>query len=204
MEQETRLKEISKIESKCDFVLPEDYINFLIQNEGYSNGSLSIYDISELEETNRYMEIGEYAKEYIAIGDDGAGLVFLMKQERLAKEVIISDMGDLNVNEPYQIIDNLQAWITDDFPINEEYDETSTNLSDLVDIVLINLPDDGKKSILKIKKGLNLEYSIKDLLDITKKTPVVLKNNVTRVKAQRLTASTGYSDFFELKKNDCV
>ncbi len=201
MEREVRLKEIFEVEKRRSFTLPDEYINFLIKNKGYSDGELIIYDISELEETNEYMCISEYAKEYIAIGDNGSGCVFLMKQERKTKEVLIVDMGDLNVSDPYQIIDDFSRWHKSNYLINMEDSEERKFLSELVDIILIELPEEKLKGILKIKKELELQYSAKEILEMTKNLPVVLKTKITRFGAQKLISLTGYEQLFELRKS---
>lgn len=72
--------------------------------------------------------------------------------------------------------------------------------NDFVDIVLLEEPEEGAKGILKIKKDLELQYSAKELLDMTKKLPVVLKRNISRVKAQQVLSIEGYKDIFELRE----
>lgn len=44
----------------------------------------------------RGLEVDEYARGYVSIGDDGGGNVFLMAQHAEEKEVVVIDSGDMN------------------------------------------------------------------------------------------------------------
>ena len=50
---------------------------------------------------NDELQIQEYQPDYLAIGDDGGGLVFLMKQEPDAKKVICVDMSDYDIETSF-------------------------------------------------------------------------------------------------------
>lgn len=202
MGNEGRVKEIIESEKKCDLILPNEYIEFLTENEGYFGDIAKIYDINELEERNESMQINIYFKNYIAIGDDGGGLMFLMKQERKSKEVIIVGMGVAELSSPELIINDFTEWYMNGFPIDEGDSEENIFLAEYVDIVLLKTPEGGVKGLLKIKAGLRLQNSAKELLDMTKKLPAVLVNNVTRIKAQKLISATELEELFELRKCD--
>lgn len=57
--------------------------------------------MEELRPINDELRVQQYQHDYIAIGDDGGGLVFLMKQQENAEEVICVDLLDYDVNNPF-------------------------------------------------------------------------------------------------------
>ncbi len=105
------IKQISDFESGYKLVIPIQYKDFLKNENGISfNGGTILYSLDELKQMNDDLQIQEYQPDYLAIGDDGGGLVFLMKQEPDAKEVICVDMSDYNIETSFCKIENFAAW----------------------------------------------------------------------------------------------
>lgn len=105
-------EEIIKVENSMNIILPEVYKKILYEsNGGIINNRVLIYSIDEIEERNDTMEVSEYAKGYIAIGDDGGGLVILMLQDKVSNRAILVDIGDMNLMAPYCIIEDVSQWI---------------------------------------------------------------------------------------------
>jgi len=74
--------EIQEVEDLMKTTLPDAYKELLRYTNGFSNGGgLIIYGTEEIVERNETWEIDEYASDYVAIGDDGGGNVFLMLQD---------------------------------------------------------------------------------------------------------------------------
>ncbi|UZM98266.1 SMI1/KNR4 family protein [Lysinibacillus sp. MHQ-1] len=69
--------DILLIEQTMAIHLPQEYKNVLKEANGFAltNGVL-IYGTEEIMERNETWEVSEYAKGYVAIGDDGGGMVF--------------------------------------------------------------------------------------------------------------------------------
>ena len=65
------------IENKLNCQLPSAYILVLKESNGlsFTNG-VFIYGTEEIVERNETWEVAEYAKGYIAIGDDSGGMIF--------------------------------------------------------------------------------------------------------------------------------
>ena len=95
-------KQISDFESRYKMVIPVSYKEFLQNENGISfNGGTILYSLDELKQMNDHLQIQEYQPNYLAIGDDGGGLVLLMRQEPDAKEVICVDMSDYDIESPF-------------------------------------------------------------------------------------------------------
>lgn len=78
---------------------------------------------------NDELQVQRYQHNYIAIGDDGGGLVFLMKQEANAEEVICVNMSDYDVNDPFCKIKNFNVWYKEGCNMPEEMPEDELTLS---------------------------------------------------------------------------
>ncbi|GKV57330.1 hypothetical protein NCCP2222_32770 [Sporosarcina sp. NCCP-2222] len=112
-------REIVTLESEMNVTLPNGYKELLTSTNGLSlGGGLVIYGTEDLMERNETWEVSEYAGGYVAIGDDGGGNVFLMRQELEAMEVLLVDAGDMNPKNATVLSPDLLDWVTNEFPIN--------------------------------------------------------------------------------------
>jgi hypothetical protein len=100
-----QLEEINIVENQLGLVLPEAFRDLLSTANGFINGNgIGLFGTDELVERNQTLEVNEYAKGYVAIGDDSGDKVFLMKSEREAKKVIAVDCGYMNPEDEPEII----------------------------------------------------------------------------------------------------
>ncbi|OYO59632.1 hypothetical protein CG709_18335 [Lachnotalea glycerini] len=91
-------KLINEYEINYGMRIPNLYKDFLKVNDGFSfDGGKILYSLNDLKEMNDNLQIHKYQPDYIAIGDDGGGLVFLMKQEANAEVVFLVDMSDYEI-----------------------------------------------------------------------------------------------------------
>ena len=105
-------REINQIESDMKVIFPNVYKEILRWTDGcIIDERILIYSTDEIQERNITMEVNEYADSYVAIGDDGGGLVILMKQETHTQAAILVDIGDMEPNDPYCIIHNIYDWM---------------------------------------------------------------------------------------------
>ncbi|KUF34864.1 MULTISPECIES: SMI1/KNR4 family protein [Lysinibacillus] len=106
--------EILHVEKGLTFHLPQVYRYVLKEMNGlsFTNGVL-IYGTVELLERNETWEVAEYAKGYIAIGDDGGGMVFLMNRQGEDGHVFAVDCGDMNPQHATLITSDLNKWLQD-------------------------------------------------------------------------------------------
>ncbi|MEK3972827.1 SMI1/KNR4 family protein [Bacillus sp. FSL M7-0558] len=104
---------IKKAESQLNMVLPDAYKNLLKQTNGCSiGGDVLLYGTEDITERNATWEVQRYAGGYIAIGDDGGGRVFLMRQAEEEKKVWIVDAGVMDPQHAELVTENLLEWVS--------------------------------------------------------------------------------------------
>ncbi|MDM5321819.1 SMI1/KNR4 family protein [Bacillus altitudinis] len=104
---------IKEAESQLNMVLPDAYKNFVKQTNGCSvGGDVLLYGTEDMAERNATWEIHQYASGYVAIGDDGGGRVFLMRQAEEEKKVWIVDAGVMDPQHAELMTENLLEWVS--------------------------------------------------------------------------------------------
>lgn len=196
------MKQISDFESRYKMVIPIPYKDFLQTENGISfNGGTILYTLDELKQMNEDLQIQEYQPNYLAIGDDGGGLVFLMRQEPDAKEVICVDMSDYDIESPFYRIENFTAWYKDGCKIHTETQEDN-RLSEEGAVFLIKEPKNGMKDLIKIKQAFNMDISTSQLLALSKELPCMVIKDIRYAKAIKLMEKVGQPDILEFREND--
>ncbi|MEH7806226.1 MULTISPECIES: SMI1/KNR4 family protein [Bacillus] len=105
---------IKKAESQLNMVLPDAYKNLLKQTNGCSiGGDVLLYGTEDITERNATWEVQQYASGYVAIGDDGGGRVFLMRQAEEEKKVWIVDAGVMDPQHAELMTENLLKWVSE-------------------------------------------------------------------------------------------
>ena len=180
-----KMDEIKSVESELGLVLPKVYRDLLSIANGLINGvGIGLYGTDELVERNQTWEVDEYAKGYVAIGDNSGGKVFLMKSDMAAKEVIAVDSGYMNPeDEPEVITSNFEEWISEGCIITESIPEEVKSYIEPHNIILERAPLGGTKDLLTIKKILQTNISIGELLKGSKQPPFIIMRNVPYAKA---------------------
>ncbi|MEY2372507.1 SMI1/KNR4 family protein [Lysinibacillus capsici] len=104
--------QIVHIENRLNCQLPRAYTLVLKESNGssFTNG-VFIYGTEEVLERNETWEVEEYAKGYIAIGDDSGGMVFLMDIKAEDSRVLAVDSGDMNPKHATLITYDLCKWL---------------------------------------------------------------------------------------------
>ena len=194
-------EEIYKFEKRNNLSLPDVYKEFLLKYNGYSfEGGLLIYSLEEIIETNDYLEVKKYFPQFIAIGDDGGDLVFLMKQDRASKEVYFIEQGDCDIEDCYGHIENFNDWFLSGCEIKSILQENKFN-DDNVEVFLIGQPKCGLRDLVKIKNIFNMNISSGKLLSESKNTPFKIASNITRAKAEILINKVGQPEIFIIKNH---
>lgn len=195
------MRQISDFESRYKMVIPVSYKEFLQNENGISfNGGTILYSLDELKQMNDDLQIQEYQPNYLAIGDDGGGLVFLMRQEVDAEEVICVDMSDYDIDSLICKIDNFTDWYKDGCKIYKETQEDN-RLSEAGDIFLIKEPKNGMKDLIKIKQAFSMDISTSQLLALSKELPCMVIKDIRYAKAIKLMEKVGQPDIFEFCEN---
>ena len=143
-------------------------------------------------------KVNIYQPDTVAVGDDGGGLVFLMKQEKEAKTVYLVDAGDYDLESPYQIIPDFNKWMEKGFEI-EDIDGEDVRGVDYGDLYLIKMPKEGVKGLVTIKRAFNLEMSTGELLQKSKSLPTKLLSDITSSKANIIAEKIGMPGLFEIR-----
>ena len=174
-------KEIGRLEEKMNIRLPAPYRSLLKNTNGCSNaGGVLIYGTEDLLERNETWEVNEYAKGYVAIGDDGGGNVFLMELNAEESKIFVLDCGDMNPQNATIIALDFHSWIGSGCASEiEELDDSIETCS----IVLTASPIGGLKDLVKIKNVLHLKISALDILKCSKTIPCELVNEYPYYKA---------------------
>ncbi len=185
-----------------EFIIPNQYKEFLKISNGISfDGGLILYSAEELKQMNDELQVQRYQPDYIAIGDDGGGLVFLMKQAANAEEVICVDMSDYDVDDPFCKIANFNVWYKEGCNLPEEMPEADNGFDEVGDVWLVKMPSDGIKGLIKIKNIFNMDITASRLLALSKELPGKLIQNITYAKAVQFMEKAGEPEIFVFKKS---
>ena len=118
------ISEIEQLETEGGIILPEVYKELLLQVNGFGTyGTVVIYGTEDILERYQTLEVEEYSKGYIAIGDNSGPDVFLMKQDRDCQEILITDVGYMNALDPNGKILSFKNWVEAGYPDIREFEE---------------------------------------------------------------------------------
>lgn len=177
--------EIDNTEKEMKIKLPIVYKELLKHTNGFStDSSLLIYGTHEIVERNQIWEVDDYAKGYIAIGDDGGGNVFLMQQNTEAKAVLVVDSGDMTPGNATTVTCDFINWVSNGCIISNG--AITNSLPDICNIVLLDIPSGGLKDLLQIKTVIGLDMPMGELLKGSRNLPFVLSRNFPYGKAKKL------------------
>lgn len=181
---------IDAVENKLKITLPNAYRQILNQTNGFfTESGVLIYGTDDIIERNITLEVNDYAEGYVAIGDDSGDIVFLMRQNFDAKEILAVDCGDMNVNNAKQISSDLIKWVAEGCII-ELQQSPLPSYTDLYDVILISNPG-GMKELLKLKSTLEFDMPTVELLKGSKELPFRLMSNVPYGKTIRCIEKLG-------------
>lgn len=177
--------EIRAVENQMNILLPKIYKELLKNTNGFSTDrGLIIYGTDDIIERNLTLEVDEYAKGYIAIGDDSGDTVFLISIDDTKEEILAVGCGDMNPSNAKIISSNLSKWLDNDCNLSDMTVKNATqNYIKYCSILLVDNPKGGLKDLIKIKNVLNVEMSSAELLKASKKLPFPIVSNISYGKA---------------------
>ncbi|MBD5474360.1 MAG: SMI1/KNR4 family protein [Lachnospiraceae bacterium] len=180
-------KEINDFQEKSGFKIPRHFQNFLKQNNGYSfNGGVILYSLDELEEMNESLQVQMYQPDYMAIGDDGGGLIFLMEQEIDADEIFVVDISDYELETAFCKINGFEDWFSGGCLIPQKVDNSNTESDKNGNIYLVKLPSNGIKDLVKMKQIFGMDIAMSELLKMSKTLPCKLMSNIKYAKVKKI------------------
>lgn len=191
--------DIAKAEKRLSLVIPDAYKGFLQAANGAVLNFSALYGTESLVEMNRAYEVQRYAPGYIAIGNDGGGYHILMKAGKPAKEFrMVSDSSGVPSGE--DCIDIFEDWLFSETgnPWRNKPEDDEIELAQ-AELVLIKLPSDGKKGLLRLKSVLRLNMSIGELYRAADNLPFTLCSGITVSNAKAKVNNAGEKDIFEIK-----
>ena len=196
------IEQFNDFESKYKLVIPTQYKEFLKVKNGISfDGGTILYSLDELKQMNDDLQVQMYQHNYLAIGDDGGGLVFLMEQVPDAEEVICVDMSDYDIKSPFYKVSNFNEWYKDGCQICVKEKEDAIKFSQEGNVFLLKMPVNGIKDLVKIKQVFNLDISSSQLLALSKELPCLIIKDIKYAKAVKLMKKIGQIDIFEFRAN---
>lgn len=177
--------EIRIVENEMNILLPEIHKELLKYTNGFSTDSgLVIYGTDDIVERNLTLEVDEYAKGYIAIGDDSGDIVFLVSKDDTKKEVLSVGCGDMNPSNAKVVAYNLSKWLDDGCNFSDMNGENAAQTyNKYCNILLVDNPKGGLKDLVKIKNVLNVEMSSAEILKASKNLPFPIISNISYGKA---------------------
>lgn len=195
-------EQINDFESRNKLVIPTQYKDFLKNKNGVSfAGGTILYSLDELKQMNDDLQVQKYKHDYLAIGDDGGGLVFLMKQAFNAEEVICVDMSDYDIESPFCKIESFSEWYKNGCNICIKKQEDDNKLGQEGDVFLVKTPNNGMKDLIKIKQVFNMDIPLSQFVALSKELPCMLIKDIKYVKAIKLMERVGQLDIFEFRGN---
>lgn len=182
---------IDAVENRLSITLPNAYREILHQTNGFlTEAGVLIYGTEDIIERNTTLEVNEYAEGYVAIGDDSGDIVFLMRQNIDAKEILAVGCGDMNIDNAKQISSDLITWVTDGCLIKSQQSPLPC-YTDLYDVILISNPQGGSKDLLKLKNTLEFDMPTAELLKGSKELPFRLMSSVPYGKTMKCIEKLG-------------
>lgn len=165
---------IDAVENEMGAKLPKAYRELLRVADGFLTGKgVAIYGTEDIIERNETWEVEEYAKGYVAVGDDSGGTVFLMSKNIDAKELFAVDSGYMDPEGATLVTSDFTKWVADGCRINEPGSKVQS-YPDTCDVILVASPAGGSKDLLTIKNTLGLDMPIGELLKGSKNLPFLL------------------------------
>lgn len=104
--------EIESVENEMNVRFPRGYRELLEYTNGFStDNGLVIYGTDDIVERNLTLEVDEYAKGYLAVGDDSGDIVFLIAIDDSNESLLAVGCGDMNPINAKIVADNFRTWL---------------------------------------------------------------------------------------------
>ena len=149
-------------------IVYRDWMKYHFEGKMCDNG-LKIYGSQELVERNETFECDKYLQSYFIIGDDSGDTLYLMNQDRDAKTVYASDVGDMNAENLVAVSHDFSEWVE----MMDTKEENDNDEKDYYAVFIKRIPDDIAE-IIRIKNCLQPDLSTGRILRMLKKKGEVL------------------------------
>jgi hypothetical protein len=171
--------------------LPSALVAVLQASNGWRDeNGCTFYSTREIFERNAVLEVGVYAPDFLAIGDDSGGRVALIDKQGLSESVSISDSGDLNPTRFAVVAGSLKQWIEDGCPF-DLHSPQELEGHELVDVYLVRMPSTGLKGLSLIRQAFGLTISLSELKSRAAALPCILASDLTVSLFRKRSATLG-------------
>lgn len=170
-------KKMTAIEKKLGITIPKVYKEFLSLSDGAAFDNGILYGIDEIADFYHTLQLDLYAPKYISIGNDNGDCELVMLAECDSLNFGLLEQGSIGILDPemlYDFTEWLESGCNFDFENKKEESEFHGDWSQPVQVILVKVPDEKAKGLMKIRKALQLETPIKELLSMSENTPVIL------------------------------
>ncbi|MBQ8824753.1 MAG: SMI1/KNR4 family protein [Ruminococcus sp.] len=192
-------QKIIELESRLNIIIPDVYKSFLAKTNGKIFDNVFLYDIYTLEEMYHIHQFNKYAPDYFSIGNDNGDYEVIMKSnDRKSKEIAFLEQGSIGSIQPDNWYD-FNKWFADGCNFNID-DETEYNdCAEQVKIILFKVPDEKLKMLMKIRKLICPEISLKELLLKSNNLPSVLTDKFCYETAKGIIDKENLSEFLKIE-----
>ncbi len=165
---------------KILFSFWESYKHILFDN------GISIYGFSVAMERNEQYEINDYLNDFILLGDDGSGQGIFIKKGDNNLNLYVLDFSGIFSEQPQFINKQFFEWIENNPNLKEEQQvEEDDSWLDRCDLYVVKEPVNKNKFLFLIRKKLNIDISLSELLKLLDNTPVVIKKDFVPFKYKK-------------------
>ena len=103
---------IENVENEMNVKFPRGYRELLESTNGFStDNGIVIYGTDDIVERNITLEVDEYAKGYLAVGDDSGDIVFIIAIDDSDESLLAVGCGDMNPANAKIVADNFRTWL---------------------------------------------------------------------------------------------
>lgn len=158
---------------------------------------ISVYKKSELYERNITNQVDKYLPDYFIFADDGGDVVYIRRFDPFVTDIYSVDVGDMSILGKKAYAKNLTEFYKL-IMTYEEDDKCETNHK--LSLEWSYFEEGDLKILLKIKKILELDFPVNELLKISKNLPSTIKEDISDIHANYYMKELGeYAKYFRIK-----
>ena len=198
------MEQIMEVENKLGVKIPKVYKDFLMTSNGAEFDDGILYDIETIEEIYYLHEFDQYAPEYISIGNNNGDYELVMEAKEDGRQCGLLEQGSIGSLEP-EYWQDFDIWVSNgcSFEFGEEEACEKTDFqgswSQQVKVVLVKIPEEKTKTLMKIRKALQLQTPVKELLSISENVPYILTDYFSYAQAKRIIEEEELGQWVEIQ-----
>lgn len=148
-----------------------------VTNGLHSDSGVLLYSTRLIAERNDTLGVTEYAPEFVAVGDNSGGRVFLMEASAAAHTLY--DADDSSPEARSIVAASYLDWLADGCPLPEDEEEDWSRLGE---VVVTAMPPGGLRDLARMRRELALPMGLDELRRLLAKPPATVLHAVTYAK----------------------